>query len=147
MLVSDHYVVIAEYGITVWTLEIVEEAGALPGRADGESPGQKFQGHIIAGEKHCIGIQAVDAVDGIAEQERLGELVQVNIAELRRTKSVEGGGKAWEKNVAPRDFDPMPLDLTRINRQASGGARACGEEAAPRDVQLGERLQQYPILS
>ena len=147
MVVSDHYVVIAEYGITVWTLEIVEETGALPGRADGESFWQKLVRHIVAGEKHRVGIQAVDLVDGIAEQERLSEFVQVNIAELRRTKSVEGGGKAGQKNVAPRDFDPMPLDLTRIKRQASGGARACGEEAAPRDVQLGERLQQYPILS
>ncbi len=119
MFAPDHYVVIAENGITVWTLEIVEETGALPGGADGESPWQKLVGHIVAGQKHCIGIQAVDVVDGVAEQERLSEFVQVDVAELRHTKSVEGGGKAGEKNVAPRDFDPMPLDLARIKRQAS----------------------------
>ncbi len=59
-------------------------------------------------------------------------------------KPSKAGGKAGEKYFAARDLDPMPLDLTRIKRQASAGARACGQEAAPRDVQLGGRLQQYP---
>ena len=65
---SHHYVVIAENGITAWTLEIVEEFGALPCCADGESRWQKLVGHIIAGQKHCIGIQTVDVVDGIASK-------------------------------------------------------------------------------
>ena len=35
----------------------------------------------------------------------------------------------------------MPLDLARIEHETAGCARACSEEAAPRDVQLGEKFR------
>jgi hypothetical protein len=130
----------------VGALQLVDEVGALPCGAHGESLWQKLVGHIVAGQKHRIGNQTVDVVDGVAEQERLSKFVQVDIAELRHAKTVEGGGKAGEKYVAARDLDSMLLDLARIKRQASAGTRTCSEEAAPRDVQIGESFQQCSIF-
>ena len=68
-------VVVAQNGIAQRAFELVEEVGALPCGADGKFVWRRPVRDEVAGEKHHIGIQAVDAVDGIADKERLSEFV------------------------------------------------------------------------
>ncbi len=57
------------------------------------------------------------------EQKWLSEFVQVNVAELRDTETVESWGEARQRNVVLRELDPVPLNLTSIECQARACAR------------------------
>ncbi len=65
---------------------------------------------------HCVGIHAVDVMDGVVEQKRLGVFVQVNVTELCDTETVENRGKARQRNVVVRELDPVPLNLAPVER-------------------------------
>jgi len=115
---------------------LIEEAGALPPGADGEFLRRKLRSDEVAGEKHRIGFQAVDVVNDLTDKERLSEFVHVDIADLRDAEAVKGRGKAGNNHVALGDFDPMPLEFARIERETARSACACLEEAASRDLRF-----------
>jgi len=144
---SNYNVVVAEHGITVEALDLVEEIGALPRRAEGGSLRQNPVGHIVAGQKNRVGVQAVDVAHSVAEEEWLSVFVHMDVAELRDAESVECLSKAGNEHVAVRDLDPVPLDLAPIDRQTANNERSANQEAAPRHVQFGGVIRQYSILS
>lgn len=144
---SNQHVVIAKHGITVGTLDLAEEIGAPPRRADGGSLRQNPAGHIVAGEKNRVGVQAVDVAHSVAEEEWLSVFVQMDVAELRDPEAVECLRKPGDEHVAVRDLDPVPLDLAAIERQTTGNERTANQEAASRHVQFGGAIRQYSILS
>jgi len=107
----DHEVVVAQDRVTLPASEFVEEAGALPSGADGEFLRRKLAGDKVAGDDHCIGVEAIDAVYDITDKERLRELVHVNVADLRNAEAVERLRQSRKEDVARRDVDPMARDF------------------------------------
>jgi len=120
----------------VRALELTEQIGALPRRAHGVFARQNPVGHKIPGDEYRVGIHAVDVIDGVEQQKRLCEFVQVDVAELRDTETVESWRKAWQKDVAVGDLNPVPLTLAPVERQSSARARAPKQEAATRNWRL-----------
>ena len=75
-------------------------------------------GDKIAGQKDSVGLQAVDSIDGVVKEEWLGELFEVNVAELDNVKAIECGGKIGQANFKVCDFEEMPRNFTRVEREA-----------------------------
>src|ERR1700739_4378527 len=58
LIFSRHAIVVAEDGITPLAGELTQEAGTLPGGAQGHFPGKYFGGHVIAGEQDHVRLLA-----------------------------------------------------------------------------------------
>lgn len=75
-------------------------------------------GDKIAGQEHGVGLEAVDSIDGVVEEEWLGELIEVNVTELCNMEAVEGGRKIRQTNLQMGDFEEMACDFARVERKA-----------------------------
>ena len=90
--------------------------------------------------KTASGRQAVDVVHRFADEVRLRELVDVNVAELQNAKAIELGGKAGQMDLVRRCFQPMPVNLGAVDSQRRNTADGRLEKRAPRkDLLLGRR--------
>jgi len=84
----------------------------------------------VAGEQDHVGGELVDVGDGVLEEELLGELDQVNVAELDDAIAVECLGEAADPDLFMDDLELVPGDLERVEGCAHGGDADAGEEAA-----------------
>lgn len=123
---------IAEDRIALPALETFEDAGAFPCAGYGPFTRQQFGGHEIAGEENRIGAQAVDAVDGFTEKERLSELVQMDVTQLDDMEAVEGLGKIGQPNFGMGDLNDVARNFAGIERKPRGTGEACREKATTR---------------
>src|SRR3569833_768661 len=80
MLFTRPDVVISEDRVTLRTLDPTQQTPALPGRLRGEIARQYLSADVVPCQKNHIELDPVDLVDRLAQQKRLGELVQMNVA-------------------------------------------------------------------
>ena len=108
-------------------------------------------GDEVAGQKYRVGFQLVDAVDGVAEKEGLGEHVQVNVAELDDAHAVKCGVQAGEMDIVVRNLKKVALDFARIKRETGRAAEHGLCELTPIDFETcgraGIRHSSYGIES
>ena len=83
---------VAEDGVAEGSGKGGEDLGAA---AEGVATGDEGEGAVgdeVAGEEDEVGGEGVDLVDDALEEERLGVLVEVDVAELHNAIVVEGAG-------------------------------------------------------
>lgn len=91
LFTSDFDVVVAENGIALRTFELAEQVCALPFGALCEGVCKVPVRDVVAGENDDVRVEAVDPVDHVADEERLSELVKMDVTQLRDTKTVKCG--------------------------------------------------------
>ena len=138
VLGTDLGVVVAEDGIAQGALEVLEDGGAALGGLEGEAVGAGAGADEVSGEQDQVGLELVDPVDGVLEEGGLGELLEVDVAELGDAEAVEGVRQAGDVDVAVLGDELVAGDLGRVDGEASEGEAGSGEEAPP--VEAGGRL-------
>ncbi len=93
----------------------------------------KLVSDIVPGQENSIRLNTIDLLDRMPQQKWLSKFVEVDIAQLGDSHSIESSGQRLKTNFERLDFDPMALDLSRIKSQARAPAKSCREEAAPAD--------------
>ena len=88
-------------------------------------------GDEVAGEEDEVGGEGVDFVDDALEEEGLGVLVEVDVAELDDAIAVEGGGEIGDGDGAVDDVDFVTGDLAGVEGEAGGGGAGAYEEVSP----------------
>jgi hypothetical protein len=126
---ADLDVVVAEDGVAEGALEVAQDLGATVGGLEGEGPVTRTGADVVAGEEDEVGLELVDAVDGVLEEGGLGELLEVDVAELGDAEAVEGVGEAGDVDVAVLGDELVAGDLGGVNGEASEGEAGAGEEA------------------
>ena len=136
---AEDYVVIAEDGVALRTFKLFEHARALPCRMDRRCPREKLVGSEVSGEEDGVGPQAVDVVDRIAQEEWLGELIEMNIAELGDTEAVERGRKVGDEDFRVGYFNVVARNFAGIEGEGSHACKAGGKKAAARKARRNMR--------
>ncbi len=75
-------------------------------------------GDEVSGEQDEIGSEGVDFADDALEEERLGVLVEVNVAELHDAITVEGAGQVGDGDGAVDDIELVTSDLAGVEGHA-----------------------------
>jgi len=144
---TNNNVMVAKYCKNALAIETLENIRALPARINRVLYRGNSGTHIVAREKNQVGLQLIDAIDHVAEEERLRVLVHVDVTELRDAHSIEDPGQACEGDLNLDDLKPMALNLTGINRQS--GSTPCGslEKPPPTDWLFGDGIEQSHVQS
>ena len=127
-------VVVAEDGVTLRTFEGDEDLGAAAGGVAAEGKGERAAGDEVAGEQDEVGVELVDDVDDALEEEGLGVLVEVDIAELGDAHAGKGAGQGGDGNGEVGDGELVAGDLAAVEGKPGGDGAGTDEEAAPREV-------------
>jgi len=111
---------VAKGGVTERTGEGGEDLSA-PISGVASDGGQGPDGDVIAREEDTVGGEIVDAVDDTLEEEGLGVLVEVDVADLDEAEAVKG----WRESV---DGDRALDNLELVAGYFTGvkGERGCG---------------------
>lgn len=92
--------------------------------------GECSAGDEIPGEKNEIGGEGVDLVNDALEEERLGVLVEVNVADLGDAITVEGGGQVRDGDGSLDDVDLVARDFAGVEGESGRGCSCPYEEIA-----------------
>jgi len=125
----DVDVVVAEDGVAQRAVEVAEEFAAAGGGLEGEFVGPGAGADVVAGEDDHVWLQSVDAVDGVLEEGVLGELFEMDVAELGDAEAVEGFGQASDVDVAVHEVEFVAGDLGGVDGEAGEGEASTGEES------------------
>ena len=135
---------IAHAAETLWDGEALEHLGAavdgLLGNAAGRAVGDK-----VAGNEEEVGGEGVDALDGVVQVERLGELIEVDIGELENAKAVEGVGQAGKMEGALGELEVVAGVLAGVAGHDDGGSDGGLQKAAAGKVGRALRLQRKGV--
>ncbi len=74
--------------------------------------GQRAPGNEISGDNDEVGREFVDTVNDVLEEDRLGELVEVNIGDLGDAKTVKRPGKIADPNCSFDEIELVAGDLS-----------------------------------
>lgn len=127
------YIMVSQDAVTKRAAKGVQEFSAAVDRMVDRDKGERAEGDEVSSDQDEIGSEAVDPLHDPIKEVRLGELIQVDIADLNDPVTMKS-----VRQVANRDWpfdhvDLVPCDLTRIERE-TGGRRPSGKkEVAPGD--------------
>jgi hypothetical protein len=124
-------VVVAEDAVAEGCGEAGEDLGAA---VDGMAAGDEGEGAVgdeVAGEEDEIGGDGVNFVDDVFQEEGLGVLVEVNVAELDDAIAVEGGGQIVDGDGAMDDVEFVTGELAGVESESGGGDARSYEEISP----------------
>ncbi len=121
---------IAKYCVDRLARKLFQNAGALPCFFMRTAIWGSIAGDKVSGQKHCIRLLFVDALDHLAEKERLRKMIHVNVAQLRNTHAIEIGRQAPQGHVTMRYIDPVALNFSGIERDPGGTKDARFQEIA-----------------
>ena len=116
---ADLDVVVAEDGVAEGALEVAQDGGAAGGGLEGVGPVTRAGADVVAGEEDEVGLELVEAVDGVLEEGGLGELFEVDVAELGDTEAVEGVGEAGDVDGVVLGDELVAGDLGGVDGEAS----------------------------
>ena len=102
---------IAQDGEALGAGKRAENLSAAVGRVGGGDECERAACDEIAGEEDEIRGESVYFVDDVLEKERLGELVEMNVAELDDAIAVEGIGKILDADGLMDRFEIMTRKL------------------------------------
>ena len=124
-------VVVAEYGVAERGGEGGEDLGAaVEGVAAGDE-GEGAVGDEVACEEDEVRGEVVDLFDDAFEEEGLGVLVEVDVAELDDAIAVEGGGQIVNDEGALDDVELMASDLAGVESESGAGNAGTYKKISP----------------
>ena len=124
-------VVVTEHGISFGALDGFEDLGTtVRGMVCGHK-GEGAVGDEVAGEQDEIRGDAVDVPDDALEEEGLGVLVEVYVAELANAKVLEGRGEIADADAVVSDADLVPRHGSGVDGEPRCDGGGAGEEGAP----------------
>ena len=130
-------VVVAEDGVAVRSCEGRQDFSAsMDGMTAGDE-GERTVGDEVAGKEDQIGGEGVDLLDDAFEEEGLGELVEVNVAELGDAEAVKRGGEIVNVEGTWDDVDFMARYLAGVEGESGGGGSSGDEEFSAGDLLRG----------
>jgi hypothetical protein len=123
-------VVVTEDGVAEGGGEGGEDLGtAVKSMAAGDE-GEGSVSDEVAGEEDEVGSEGVDLADDVFEEEWLGVLVEVDVADLNDAVSVEGSGQIGDGDGAIDHFEFVACDLAGVKSKSGGGGSGAYEEVA-----------------
>ena len=117
---ADGDVVIAENAVALRTLDALKDFGAGVGGVSFDQEVERAAGDEVSGEQNQFGLESVNALDDVVKKIRLGELFEVEVAELHDAKADEGIGKAIDYDLPVEDTDLMPGDEAAVEGETGG---------------------------
>ncbi len=111
---ADRGVVVAEASVTQGAGEGTEDLGAVVGGGPAVEEGERAVGDEVSREQDHVCGEGVDVADDALEEERLGELVEMDIADLRDAEAVEGAGKIGDGKGAGDEIELVAGDFAGI---------------------------------
>ena len=131
---ADVDIVIAQDCVAEWCGEGAEHFAAAVGCELIYDERHSAVGDEVSGEKNEIGGDGVDVADDAFEKVGLGELFEVDIAELHDAVAVEGAGQIRDGDVAMDDVNLVACDFAGVKGQTCRGGTRSDEEVAPREA-------------
>jgi hypothetical protein len=118
---AEAYIVVAQAAVAEGAGKGAEEFGAaVDGMVAGDG-GEGADGDEVSGDEDEVGSEGVDAVNDALEEVRLGELVEVDVADLDDAIAVEGAGEVADGDRTVNDVDLVAGDFAGVEGEASGG--------------------------
>jgi hypothetical protein len=124
-------VVVAEDCVAEGCGEGGEDLGAPADCMVAGDESERAVGNEVAGEEDEVGGEGVDLMDDALEEERLGVLVEVDVAELHDAIAMEGVRQIGDGDGAVDDVDLVACELARVESQTGGDGAGTYEEASP----------------
>ena len=112
---------IAEDGVAQGAGKGAEDLSTAVGRVCGSDKGERATCDEIASEEDEVRGEGVDFVDDVLEKERLGELVEVDVAELDDAIAAEGIGQVLDADGLIYGVEVMARELSRVKSEACSG--------------------------
>ena len=137
---ADVDVVVAQRGVAQGRLDAAEDLAASARGVDGVADGTGAIADVVAGEQDHVGLEDVDAVDGIGEEGFLGELCEMDVAELRDAEAMEGFGQVADAEGGGDGFEFVAGDLGGGEEEAGEGEAGAGKKTAAGEVKMLEAL-------
>ena len=131
---ADGDIVVAEDGVAEGTGEGGEEFGAAVGSVVGSDEGESTHGDEVAGDEDEVRIEGVDVVDDTLKEVRLGELVEVDVADLGDAVVAEGVGQVGDGDGAVDDVDFVAGNLSSVEGKPCCCGSGANEEFSSRDA-------------
>ena len=125
---ADGDVVIAEDGVALGAGEGTEDLGAAVSRVLAEDEVEGASGDEVSGEEDEVGIECIDLVDNVFEEEGLGELIEVDVADLGNAIAAEGIGQVGDVNGEVDGFEVVTCDLAGVKSETCGGNTRANEK-------------------
>ena len=100
-------IVIAEYGESLGAGEAMENLRARLGLARSVAFTEDSVGDEIACEQDHIGVEGVDGVDRMMQEELFSEFAEMDITELGESQPLKCGGQVFELDVDVGDLEPV----------------------------------------
>lgn len=124
-------IVVAEDGVAQGGGEGGEDLGAAAERVAAGDEGEGAVGDEVAAEEDEVGVEGVDLLYDALEEEGLGVLVEVDVAELDDAIAVEGGRQIVDSDGALDDVEFVTGDFAGVESQSGGGDTCAYEEVSP----------------
>ena len=125
---------VAEDGEAEGSGEGGEDLGAAAERVGAGDEGEGSVGDEVAAEENEFRVEGVHFVDDALEEEGLGVLVEVDVAELDDAIAVEGGGQIVDGDGALDDVEFVTGDFAGVESQSGGGDACAYEEVSPGEL-------------
>jgi len=127
-------IVVSEDGVAEGGGEGGEDLGAASERVAAGDEGERTVGDEVAAEEDEVGVEGIYFVDDALEEEGLGVLVEVDIAELDDAIAVKRGGQIVDGDGALDDVEFVTGDFAGVESQSGGGDACAYEEVSPGEL-------------
>ena len=135
MLFAGPDIVVAEDGISMGAFKAAQQTTALP-RCFGSELSWEYLGtDVVAREQDHVRAKSIDVINRFAQQERLCEFVEMNVAQLCKSYAVEIVRKPADIDIPADDLDPVTLKPAGVQRHTTGAEERARQEGSP-----GEQL-------
>jgi hypothetical protein len=129
---ADHGVVVAEDAEALGGFEAGEDFGADAGRFPGVLVGEGASADEVAGDEDEFGVEQVDLANDLFEEPGLGELFEVEIADLDDAEALEGVGQVADGEGAVGDVVLVAGVGAGVGCDSKASDGGTAEEAAAR---------------
>jgi len=125
---TDGDVVVAEDSVTKGAGEGAEDLGAAMDGVAVDDEVEGAAGDEVSGDDDEVGGECVDGVDDVFEEEGLGELVEVDVADLGDSVAAEGVRKICDADGKVDGFEVVARDLAGVKSETCGGNTRADEK-------------------
>ena len=98
----------------------------------GGDEGEGSHGDEVAGDEDKVWVEGVDVPDDALEEGGLGELVEVDVADLGDAVVVEDVGEVGQGDGAVDDIDFVAGNFAGVEGEAGGSGSGSNEEVSAR---------------
>lgn len=116
---GDRDIVIAEDGVCLRGFEGAENLGAAVGRMGVGNKGERSAGDEVAGYEDEIGLERIDAVDDVLEEEGFGELIEMDVGKLNDAETMKGRRQVGDVNRGVDLLDSVAGNHAGVECKAS----------------------------